>query len=336
MNEDPNIQHQQDSIVSDPQNFVNPQRPVLEPVQPQSQSTPQPAKQIKKSKVTVIVIIILVVALLGLVGFIFWQNFIQPKDKNITADIDTSSTQTEPTTASTVASGAYELINSKYASATTKIKLDFSVTYSPAYKPSGADYYVSAGRGIALTFLKDVTNGDYASSAGFNAPVVADVDGYLIAYGFNKDTIGADEYADDHYQSSTVVCSLTKASTSPITLECADKTDYAKIVTAVSPFAQAYVAGNPSVQADSLIYGAPTLTSGTTGYQNAQLSIGSYNSLVGGSVGLFYRENSGNWKYFMSTQGMINCDMYNTSELRAAFNGEKCYDSSAKVESTVE
>ena len=46
---------------------------------------------------------------------------------------------------------------------------------------------------------------------------------------------------------------------------------------------------------------------------------------VNDAVALFYRTSAeSEWKYFDTTQQAINCDKYDTDELRAAFKGEKC------------
>ena len=46
---------------------------------------------------------------------------------------------------------------------------------------------------------------------------------------------------------------------------------------------------------------------------------------VNDAVALFYRTSAeSEWKYFDITQQAINCDDYNTDELKAAFKGEKC------------
>lgn len=46
---------------------------------------------------------------------------------------------------------------------------------------------------------------------------------------------------------------------------------------------------------------------------------------VNDAVALFYRTSEeSEWKYFDITQQAINCDDYNTDELKAAFKGEKC------------
>ena len=53
-------------------------------------------------------------------------------------------------------------------------------------------------------------------------------------------------------------------------------------------------------------------------YQNITVDIND-------AVALFYRTSAeSEWKYFDMTQQAINCDEYNTDELKAAFKGEKC------------
>ena len=45
------------------------------------------------------------------------------------------------------------------------------------------------------------------------------------------------------------------------------------------------------------------------------------------SVGYFYRKVGDDWKFFTATQQGINCDLYNTDELKEAFEGDVCWGS---------
>lgn len=51
---------------------------------------------------------------------------------------------------------------------------------------------------------------------------------------------------------------------------------------------------------------------------------------VAGAAALFYRNtDGGEWKYFVSTQQVLNCNDFNTDEIKAAFAGSDCYDYAA-------
>lgn len=48
---------------------------------------------------------------------------------------------------------------------------------------------------------------------------------------------------------------------------------------------------------------------------------------VGGAAGLFYRMSpEAEWQYFTATQGMLECNEYNTDDLKKAYLGETCYN----------
>lgn len=58
---------------------------------------------------------------------------------------------------------------------------------------------------------------------------------------------------------------------------------------------------------------------------------GTYERITAGlddAVALFYRKNGGEWKYFVAVQQGPGCEAYNTSELKEAYAGEKCWDNS--------
>jgi hypothetical protein len=151
-------------------------------------------------------------------------------------------------------------------------------------------------------------------------PILSDISDYLISRNFTKqDTISHNDY----YNSTKVTCVLSGATVMPADLYCANITDYAASVAAVAPFVQAYVADNPTLDISSLVFRAPNIKDGSSGYQNARVSVSSLD--VGGSDSLFYRQDNGVWKFFLSVQtGVMSCNYYNTNETRLAFSGDQC------------
>jgi hypothetical protein len=106
----------------------------------------------------------LVVALLGALGYIYWQNYMQPK----TSDSATvASKEVDSITDSTVINEAYTLISNKYASDTTQVSKNLAADFAPAYKPDGIGYYVTLATGVSLTVNTNTT--DYENIDTINA-----------------------------------------------------------------------------------------------------------------------------------------------------------------------
>lgn len=66
------------------------------------------------------------------------------------------------------------------------------------------------------------------------------------------------------------------------------------------------------------------------GYTIKDSSVSPYQTLrvpVSNAMGLFYRTGpDADWQYFTATQAVLNCDDFNTQDLKNAFAGEACYD----------
>ena len=78
----------------------------------------------------------------------------------------------------------------------------------------------------------------------------------------------------------------------------------------------------------TLVIGAKIQDSQNVPYQTLRVGLG-------GGVGLFYRVSSeANWQYFAATQSPLECDKYNTEDLKKAFAGDTCHNDS--TESTVQ
>lgn len=264
-----------------------------------------------------VIIIIAAVVALAVAGFVIWQIFLRPKDtgnKTITA---------EPIAAKTV-EGAYNLINNKYKSSTVTITKYLDVKYSPAYKPSGSIYYITMDKSAILGIL-DISKGALPSS-DFSKSVVADISKYLTDNKFTKDA-SITGTTVDYYSAPTAICSLDRANAMPITLDCADISDYTASVSAIDPFVKLFTANRALISATDSVFGMPKIKILAPGYQTAIMTVGSYTGIES-TIALFYKKDGGDWAYFESTQPMIPCGDFNTAELKAAYKGMKCYDNS--------
>lgn len=267
-----------------------------------------------------VIVVFLVVALLGMLGFVFWQNYMKPKVNNNPTDAKTIVNTTA--NARTIVSGINDLLNTKYSSSTIKIKFNPSGSGSPIYKPNEANYFVMVETSPGLI----IDTGSFDSTV--NSPVLTDIDNYLNSQHFTKDDslyTGMLSSEGHYYNSSTVICSLDGGVTAqPISLYCANIADFTPVTAAVKPFVQAYYLNNKS-DIGNVAFMTPSIkTSNTAGYQFAdeRISFG-----LGGMDAYFYKKDGDDWKYFTRTQQTM-CNVFDTTEMRAAFAGETCYDSS--------
>lgn len=63
-------------------------------------------------------------------------------------------------------------------------------------------------------------------------------------------------------------------------------------------------------------------------------SDGTYERIMGSfddAAAYFYRKVGGEWKFFMGAQQAADCSLYNTSELKEAYSGEKCWDGTVET-----
>lgn len=258
-----------------------------------------------------ILIAVLIVIIVGLLGFVFWQNFTQTKTdtnqsnnkSNTDTSPDDSSSKIEFSDAKTFIEGVYDSISSKNDSVT---KADI---LPAGYKQEGWDFYISATNGASIKLPSDADSSMIKS-------VTSDIRELLASNGF-KETKQDDV---DQFFDGKVACHLGG---NPFSLlGCGDVADYLSTYSALKPFVEAYeLSDQPSGINTSTYISGFSITkisdSQTNGYQTAEVSNGI-------SAMLFYKKNVGDWQYFMSTQNTLQCSLYNTEDLRAAYKGEDC------------
>lgn len=273
-------------------------------------ATPPPKKP---SKWPLVIIIIAAVLLLVGGGIAAYYAFFQSKN--------TETMSLQPAKPSI--SKAEELIN-KVSVATTK-ELDKtypnltieSGTQAPVYQSESAGYAVYSGEvGKSLT----ISDG----SATLTQPAQTDIEKVA------KETLAKEtdlkvtvKAWQSVYQNDAVICTVSTAST-PITVSCANITDYASLITDVKTFATAYFAIKDNEQyKDKVAFSTPKITEKSNGFSNASVLIVPSQDGVGGFAGLFYAKDN-NWTYWQGAQAILMCTDYSNSDLQRAFEGDTC------------
>jgi hypothetical protein len=197
---------------------------------------------------------------------------------------------------------------------------------SPIYKVEGANFYVSYKGGVTLqvtTFVEDKLDSPVPTTADTQLRLeIADIYNGL---GFVKsETIGSKEdgFSTDIYVSQGLICSIESPNSGigTNTASCGLLEEYKKEVERIKPFAEII----PNVDESKLLTNLAISDSSVSGYQSASLSI---NSITGGGhVELLYRKIPDSWVYFTGTQAVLPCSMYDTLDLRSAFQGNPCED----------
>jgi len=166
-------------------------------------------KQSQSGSAHLIIIMVLCVALIGALGFVYWQNFMQPKasDKNVVA---TKTADNTTATTPAVTNEGYLVLSDWNVKFKLPVDLgDNAVTYQKVTVDSGVYYDISTERVSAL-------GGDCAkfihfvrSEEPFVAPVGSPipagyVDGYY--YGFNSpQSLCTDSGEDIQVQDSSLL-----------------------------------------------------------------------------------------------------------------------------------
>lgn len=282
-----------------------------------------------------IIVIIVTLVLLGALGFVVWKNFdrfsgstndtSKSKDENTdNSKNNTKTSEQSDLTANAIISGAYDSVYDKYASDSTSISKTIGTLASPTFKPAGAKYYVTTKSASGLY----ISQTDQTSTGGYLDPAIArTINTYLLNSKLTKDAdpnCGVGGLAC--YRSPSVICRSSDNGTNENTffleLTCANASDFTSAYDATEPFADALSSGGRTIDGNSVL-GVPDIKdSPVTGYQNAYVTISQT------AVGLFYKTPNGEWQYLMTTQNGLFCSYIDTDDLRAAFKGTACYDSS--------
>jgi hypothetical protein len=143
-----------------------------------------------------------------------------------------------------------------------------------------------------------------------------------------------------HYTNSDVVCGVTatKTANNPtgkhmVAAACANMNDYSVTAHAQKPFYDAYPNKPTDTSTNILFVGAPTLSpSQTAGYQTANLMTGGVlqdgTEATGSFTSMFYQTPDKKWHFFKSAEDTLPCSDYVNDDVKKAYAGAQCLDSS--------
>lgn len=298
--------------------------PDVPPQFPVSTPPKKPRHLLRNLIIGLVVLIVLAIA-----AVVVWKS-IQPK--SVANQSPATAVQTDDTAQSIVAkitTAITDKSSKNYQESQVQQTSPFTspLAVSPSYKVPGANYYVTIDKAYGITATDSVNSADTTVNQTFTKAIIDQAAATLTSNHYIKTSTTA--YSTE-YQSDNVVCSVSTPDSLPVSVTCANQSDYKSTSDAVKPFAAAYTASpdtNSVDQADN-IYTAPIIkNSSVAGYKNAALSISSRQA-INGAVLLFYQHGTANWQFFMITQNELNCNQYHTTDEQSAFADEKCINSS--------
>lgn len=203
------------------------------------------------------------------------------------------------------------------------------------YWPQGYDFAVKtrASHSISLDWSSDST---WATEQPLGEKLLNVTRETLAELDFIVDTIHTIATIDSYISASNqLTCQIGNSPTaSPFEVSCSTNQELASSTKnqadELQAFADAYrkEAKSPITDNSLLLsmYSKPT-DSPITGYQRATVGINSTRWAGGGAGGLFYKVDN-SWHFFQAVHSLPHCSEYNTTDLRNAFYGEKCYNQS--------
>ena len=200
---------------------------------------------------------------------------------------------------------------------------------SPAYKYGANAYYISGKFGSNISITNTGTT-DPESRFSIETQAVANT--ILANQGSLKKTSTA---YSTKYEGTELVCTVS-VQIYPTFISCANITDYSKLATSVSPFANALFASVGTEYRENTVIYEPSITKVSDNYARAIVSISGYEG-VGGYAGLFYSaDGAKNWVFWKGAQAEIPCEEYDTYALQKSFEGDSCYDESTDTSKRIE
>lgn len=292
---------------------------------PPNQPMTPPKKSHKKRNIIIAAVAVVIVIAAAVITFLL-LNQQKPAEHTTTKQ----PTKTADSAQSIIASINTTLTNksSKDYQASQIAKTDpmsKSPLTGPSYKVSGANYYVDTTDTYSLTITEQGTTSSSGSvNTAFNTAIISQITSVLRGHSYTQ---GSTLLAGTEYQSKLVICLVSPANSSPVTVVCSNKSSYQKISNNVKPFYEAYVASPAVGDTSNDVFSSPDIKqSSTDGYQTATVLL-SPRQGVSGAVLMFYQTPAGAWQFFTATQNELDCGSYATSDQIAAYAGDKCIDS---------
>ncbi len=319
------------------------QPPVSQPTY-NSQPTPTSLTP-KKSKKILLIIVSLVIVLVVAAGvFAYLLLVVQPKK-------DTASVK--PADLSSLGAGFKKSINDPTDSSWLVYK-----STNPAsviYRYDSKNWVVTDAGANVLTFSSGRTK-TTDNKADYNAVLV-----YLNTNGFTEVkptdqssvSYSTSQAIVQYFASNNFTCSMHNtpnlalnggATPEPasyrLQLDCAQLSAFKNNVAAVKPLASAYDASKLTAIVQDPLFSAPTKTqsSATKDYANTSVNVASVKTPSDNSSAEFYQTPDKNWHLFAVAKdpAKIACTDYNTDDLKKAYAGFSCWDTSTNTGSFVE
>lgn len=221
------------------------------------------------------------------------------------------------------------------------------IVYSPpAYKVPNADYKVLpvSSSGVGFVSDEDTARTNYSETEeffkqnGFNAQnAVNDISGVISEDYQDVPFLFYSEFVSDDYLCAMF---LADATSTPLKghlygVGCASMSSYDEASAALEPFYDAYVEADRD-PADNAVFGLPTVQQGASNYEYAVVYQQDEGEYIGSLDGYYYHKvGEDRWTFFLITQGVPYCSVFDTKEAKQAFKGMKCFDEDAKTESKV-
>ncbi len=150
-----------------------------------------------------------------------------------------------------------------------------------------------------------------------------------------------------HYTEKDVICrvSVTKTYNNPtgdhlVQAGCQNMSTIVSETKKLKPFFDLLPAeirtGSPSMMGDA----TRIVASKTTGYATLSLGFGAIDDNgelgLGSAHQLFYQTPDKSWHYFIGAQNtVLNCEQYDTTDLKKAYLGERCYDTATNNDQAI-
>ncbi len=292
----------------------------------------------KRSNPILVTVLFLFVAGMAAVATYTVMSFVNGSTKQ-TPQPDVATTQ-KPVVASLTAQSVIDDIKKVFDG--TTVTLEKQMTQP--LKLAGYDFYVSAPGEKVLNIQK--------SAAATQSPVdLANITKVLTEKGFTNRNpyektapVSAEEMQYVDYAHKDVVCraTVTKTANNPagnhsISVSCANMSDYTARAKEAQPFYTLLPAEN-KVGGSGYFVLDKTADSKTANYKTAEATAGSITD--GGDYGtgakiLYYQTPDKQWHFFKGTQQILACTDYTTTDLKNAYAGESCFDTTTGANSTV-
>ena len=297
-------------------------RPEVKP----AEQVPLPQK--KASPVMGILCGFFAIVAVGLGGYIIYDKFIEPTDTKCV----TKTTEEAPVTDNFAETnkGAKKILQDVISELTT-----FSTSFGRFRLEKTYDSYVTYEFEKNYATNLDGAYGlvfDVDNNMNYNTTLASSgiIDKVMNSHGLKKISFddpadlgeGGIYYADDN----GYICNYSSQS-SPVRINCANSNWLTEEEKTFAKSLMDAMKKSDDYKNDEMLYASVTqddITKTADGkYERVTAS-------VAGAAALFYRNtDGGEWKYFVSTQQVLNCNDFNTDEIKAAFAGSDCYDYTA-------